>query len=200
MTPETYIETVLPKMEGWCTPEKARRIVGLVRESNSRTFVEIGVFAGRSLFAAALAQFGHGFYTLCIGIDPWNAYESTSGFNDENAKWWGKLDHDAIYNKCRATLEALELNDTCYLIRESSSLALPLIQRIAPVDILHIDGNHSEESSCRDVENYEPLVRPGGIILFDDTSWQTTKSAQKQLSRVAVQLDMVGDCGIYRKK
>lgn len=199
MTPETYIVTVLPKMEGWCTPEKARRIVELVQDNKAEIYVEIGVFAGRSLFAAALTQIQCFVNPVAVGIDPWSAHESTSGFNDENAKWWGKLDHDAIYNKCRMSLSSLGLTPICYLLRCSSLEAVRLVLRLSPIDILHIDGNHSEESSCRDVENYEPLVRPGGIILFDDTDWSHTKRAQTILSERAELLTPVGACGVYRK-
>lgn len=36
------------------------------------------------------------------------------------------------------------------------------------VDILVIDGNHSEESVIRDFEIYYPLVKNGGYIIMDD--------------------------------
>ena len=46
---------------------------------------------------------------------------------------------------------------------------------------MHLDGNHSELLSCRDVELWAPLVAENGYILFDDSSWPTTQAAQQLL-------------------
>jgi len=45
------------------------------------------------------------------------------------------------------------------------------------IDILHIDGNHEEESSCKDVELYLPRVKKGGYVWFDDANWHQTQKA-----------------------
>lgn len=37
-----------------------------------------------------------------------------------------------------------------------------------PIDILHIDGNHSYESARKDFDTWVPHVRPGGVILMHD--------------------------------
>lgn len=37
-----------------------------------------------------------------------------------------------------------------------------------PLDLLFIDGDHSAEGVARDLEMYEPLVRPGGVVAFHD--------------------------------
>jgi len=36
------------------------------------------------------------------------------------------------------------------------------------IDVLFIDGDHSKNGVMRDYSMYEPLVRPGGAIIFDD--------------------------------
>ncbi len=48
---------------------------------------------------------------------------------------------------------------------------------IYDIDILHIDGNHSEKSSLFDVMKWAPLVNEEGIIVFDDITWGTTVPA-----------------------
>lgn len=190
-----YIEKVMPGMEGWCSKDKASKLAAYAKEAN--TFVEIGVFGGRSLFAGSLAQ-PEG--AIAIGIDPWKAAASVKGFNDKNAEWWGKLNHDEIYDKCRKMLDTLNLNSQCQLLRCTATEALPLIRRLAPIDLAHIDGNHSEESALADVENYMPLVREGGVVFFDDTDWYTTKKAQARLLDFCTPLEMIGSCGVLRRK
>jgi predicted O-methyltransferase YrrM len=37
------------KIEGWCTREKADKLIQLVKESNPKLVVELGVFGGRSI-------------------------------------------------------------------------------------------------------------------------------------------------------
>jgi len=37
-----------------------------------------------------------------------------------------------------------------------------------PLDLLFIDGDHSYEGVKADFDNYSPLVRPGGLIVFHD--------------------------------
>lgn len=197
MTPETYIETVLPKMEGWCSPEKAACIVRLVKEKNAKMFMEIGVFGGRSLFAAALALPAAG---VAIGIDPWCKSDSAKGFSDANLEWWQNLDHDQIYNECRRLQAALDLESNCYLVRANSEQAFAMVSRFCPIDILHIDGNHSEESSCFDVENYVPLVPVGGSIIFDDCDWPSTKLAITKLETMAEKVSQVGNCLFFTRK
>ncbi len=38
-----------------------------------------------------------------------------------------------------------------------------------PIDLLHIDADHSYEGVKGDFENWSPWVRPGGCVLFHDT-------------------------------
>lgn len=40
--------------------------------------------------------------------------------------------------------------------------------RSGQYDLLHVDGDHSYESCRLDYENYSPLVRDGGLIVFHD--------------------------------
>jgi predicted O-methyltransferase YrrM len=53
------------------------------------------------------------------------------------------------------------------LVRKTSSGAQP----IDNIDLLHIDGNHSEAATLIDVLKWVPLVKQGGFIIFDDLRW-----------------------------
>ena len=76
------IEREIPKLPGWCTPEKAKRLAELA--FGAELAVELGVFGGRSLVAIALGiKWGprpeHGYVD---GIDPYTPAAALEGKND----------------------------------------------------------------------------------------------------------------------
>ncbi len=196
-SPEHYINVIMPNMEGWCDAPKAQAMVSQIRKHKPSIYVEIGVFAGRSLFAASLAMKEYGGHT--VGIDPWNESESVKGQASDHAEWWGKCDHEKIYHEAMEQSHMLGLDSTCTLLRSTSHWVLWLIQSLAPIGMLHIDGNHSEASALYDAQTYAPLVPSGGIILFDDLDWSSTRQAQEWLATVARMDERVGNCGFYTK-
>lgn len=181
---ETYLSH-LNEVNGWCTEEKARAMIEAALNCRPMLAVEIGVFAGRSFFAVALAMeyLGQG---LAFGIEPWNPEPCAKGMpnTDPNAKWWSGIDHGKIEHECRQRQAQLGLEHRCLLFKGTSEQArvdLEIVRRVLgrpPIDFLHIDGNHSEECSKSDVQSYMPLVRSGGDVWFDDTDWESTKTAQ----------------------
>ncbi len=48
------------------------------------------------------------------------------------------------------------------------SLKVPLSQVPSVVDMLYIDGDHGGEHSSGDYRKFAPLVRAGGLVVFDD--------------------------------
>jgi len=87
--------------------------------------------------------------------------------NDANRAYWGTVDHEAVYQSLVQNLERFELKTQVELIRAPSVSAEPIYD----IDLLHIDGNHSDITSFIDVTKWVPLVRPGGWIIVDDISW-----------------------------
>ncbi len=176
-------------MEGWCTQEKAMELAALVLQTKPVCIVELGVFGGRSLLPQVLALRENG-SGMAFGIDTWNAeisIENFDGTNPDDARqiaWWGQVDMHEIYRGCARMIEALKLDDFVALIRGRSEL---IADRFAleSIDVLHIDGDHQESSSCRDVVLWLPRVRPGGWIWFDDTNWPQTQAALRLLEGVA---------------
>ena len=63
------------------------------------------------------------------------------------------------------------------------------------IDILHIDGAHSEEAVLLDVQLYARRVRKGGYIWMDDTHFPSLQLAMRELDEFT---DMVDDWGGYR--
>jgi predicted O-methyltransferase YrrM len=203
----SYIDTYMPRMDGWCNADKARALARAVISTDARVALEIGVYAGRSLIAIALAQQALSNDRTVYGIDPWSNAASTAGWDDANGAWWSGVDHDDIYRKAQSHLVATGTDSTALLIRATSDCIASLITAPCPapfLDLLHIDGNHSAAQSQRDVACFAPLVRPGGIICFDDTNWESTKAAQQLLLNYCTFTHFVEvpgqQCGFYLRK
>lgn len=187
-----------PKIEGWTTPEKAKAMAELILKHRPPLVVEIGVFGGRSLVpqAMALQELGTG---IVVGIDPWTHEAALEGeVGAGNAEWWGKLDLDNIAKGAWAAVQDEGVAKHAVLARAGSEAAAPLFMPGA-IGVLHIDGNHSELASCRDVELYYPLVQSGGYIWFDDADWSTTQKAITLLDGRCRRVSVVGTCLLFRK-
>lgn len=183
------IEELIPTLPGWCDVEKAQTLAALVIALRPKVSLELGVYAGRSLFALALAHkhLGHG---IAYGIDPWDNVAASEGYTEANRDWWMKQDLEALY---RATIEkTLELsigNVTSIVRRKSDDFEID-----KPIDLLHVDGLHTEQA-VRDVMRFAPKVPVGGIVVMDDTSWQNSGDAP--VARAVDTLKKMGFQSLY---
>lgn len=177
---EEAIQTAFQAMsevQGWTTIDKARLLMEIIFERKPEVVVEIGVYGGKSFLPMALAL-KHNKKGIAYGIDPWSNEASAEGWSGVNHDWWLNLDHDAILSGLLKAMDKYQLYNYIKLINTTSQNA-PSIQNI---DLLHIDGNHSEEIALQDVMKWVPLVKPGGLIVFDDTDWSTTQTAVEWLN------------------
>lgn len=192
------IDAVLPKLPGWCTPQKAHALAELILTTKPEVSVEIGVFGGSSLIPQALA---HEFNSRgrVYGIDPWSKDASLESVQErENLDWWAGQDYENIYRNCLRSVLELGLTEWCSIIRAKSEKAVNLFDSV--IDVLHIDGNHSEEKSVNDVFLYLPKVRPEGFVWFDDVDWHSTKRAVSFVEEQCERIKSVGTCVLYRKR
>jgi predicted O-methyltransferase YrrM len=213
MTPDEQllkeINHWLPKIPGWCSPAKAALMVKVIREYKPQLCIEIGTFAGSSLIPQALALKLNG-SGIIYGIDPWrkeDALEEMIG--EEHKAWWGKVDLDDMMAHCQHFIRHLGVGAQVHLLRDKAENVVDQFKD-GSVDLLHIDGNHSEALAYRDATLWLPKVRPGGHIFFDDIFWAEGKpgEAPKPTTRKAVmfllehctRLDLIKDCMLMRKK
>lgn len=174
---------VMDELDGWCTKTKASILIELIFISKAETVVEIGVWGGKSLIpmAFALKSLAKG---KIYGVDPWCTDESAEGMTGAHKDWWSAVDHESIYQGLVTAIRKYKLGKHIELIRKSSEQADPIMN----IDILHIDGNHSEKTSLYDVRKWVPLVKKGGFIIFDDTTWGTTDKAVAWLDKHCVRV------------
>lgn len=182
---------MMDQLEGWCSKLKASMLMDLIFTYKPKVVVEVGVFGGKSFIpmAQALGLTGGMIY----GIDPWKNAESAVGMEDENFEYWEKLDHEMILNGFLKKINEFKLENQISIIRATSADAEP----IQNIDLIHIDGNHSEETSYFDVLKWVPLVRSGGIIIFDDLDWDTTQKAVAWLDENCTRITQVQDINIW---
>jgi predicted O-methyltransferase YrrM len=182
------ILTKIKQLDGWCSDFKASTLMDLVWFMQPKVVVEIGVFGGKSLvpMGFALKQLGGG---VAYGIDPWSTAASAEGMDGANKDWWSSIDHGAILSKLQTKISEFGLDNYITLV-QTTSAAAPEIENI---DILHIDGNHSNDASYFDALKWVPLVRSGGLIIFDDLTWGTTERATNWLDENCVRIITMKD-------
>lgn len=204
------IRLVLPTIEGWCTFEKAKLLVEKIIQAKPKVLVEIGVFGGSSLIPQALALKLNN-QGMIHGIDPWTKDAALEGMiAPEHKDWWAKVDLDVIYEHC---LMQIHNNGVESFVNLHRAKASDVVDQFADggIDILHIDGNHSEEPAYQDAKLYLPKVKSGGFIFFDDIYWAEAPSAgeaPKQTTRKAIllllqsceRIGLVNDCMLLQKK
>jgi hypothetical protein len=126
----------------------------LVAALKPRVLVELGVDRGESYFAFCQSAAENNADTRCFGIDAWRGDQHAGGYDETT------FAQVSAHN--RANYEAFSL-----LIRSGFDTAL---DRFEPesIDILHIDGLHTETAIRHDIASWLPKVRPGGIVLLHD--------------------------------
>ena len=176
------IEACIPPLHGWTTVDKGVRLAELVVSTQAALSVELGVFGGRGTISLAIGHeaLEHGYV---VAIDPWERAASLDGVNaPENADWWGKLDHEEIYQSFLKALADSRTASLCRVLRERSDVAVAEFEDRS-IGVLHQDSNHSELISSAEVELWAPKLRAGGLWIADDTDWPTTQRAQARLVR-----------------
>lgn len=168
-------------LEGWCTAKKAKSMMDLIYEIQPDLCVEVGVFGGSSIYptASALKFLQKG---QVYAIDPWETRFCLEGYAADNPNyvWWNQVDLDKIYFGFLDMLNRFQLNRYCTVLRATGLQTLDLFADES-IDILHIDGNHTETSALSDVEHYFPKVKKGGYIWLDDVNWLSVSRAKEFL-------------------
>lgn len=173
----------LKGLHGWCSEYKASVLFDLITILKPEVIVEIGVFGGKSLIPMAYAlknnQGG-----IIYGIDPWDSEESIQGMEGANREWWQSVNHQTILDHLKGKIKHFNLDKQIILIKKTSADA----KVIHNIDILHIDGNHSEEAAYLDVNKWTPYVKKGGLIIFDDVGGFETDKAVEWLNENCILL------------
>lgn len=131
----------------------------LVAVMKPRVLVELGVDRGESYFAFCQSAAENKTGTRCFGIDTWRGDQHAGGYDETT------FAQVSAHN--RENYEAFST-----LIRSSFDAALATFEPES-VDVLHLDGLHTEAAVRHDVDSWLPKVRPGGVVLLHDVDART---------------------------
>lgn len=126
----------------------------LVATLRPALLVELGVDRGESYFAFCQSAAENHASTRCFGIDTWRGDQHAGGYDETTFA--------QVSGHNRVNYEAFST-----LIRSGFDEAL---DRFGPggIDVLHIDGLHTEAAVRHDVDAWLSKLRPGGILLLHD--------------------------------
>lgn len=178
---ETFQE--LPQFIGWCTKEKAEKLMDFMYEKKPKMCVEIGTFGGSTTFPMirAIRFLGNG---ILYAIDAWDNKEAVEGLNnqDANRTWWSSVNLKEIQNNFFFLLTRKGLKKWCQPLVLSSEKALAAFSDES-LDMIYIDGNFSPSGTMRDVLMSLKKVKKGGYIWLNDSHVEDKLSAVSLLMK-----------------
>lgn len=131
----------------------------LVATLRPRLLVELGVDRGESYFTFCQSAAENATGTLCFGVDSWSGDEHVGGYDETTFR--EVCEHNAQHYAGISTLLRCNFDD-----------ALPQFAA-GSIDLLHIDGRHTESAVRHDVESWLPKLARGGILLMHDICVRT---------------------------
>jgi hypothetical protein len=126
----------------------------LVAVMKPALLVELGVDRGESYFAFRQAAAENQTGTRCFGIDTWRGDQHAGGYDETT--FAQVTEHNRAHYESFSTLLRSNFDDALAQFADAS------------IDVLHLDGLHTETAVRHDVESWLPKLRPGGILLLHD--------------------------------
>ena len=175
--PDELRELVLKQFyaveNGFCWEEKALKLAEVIWTFHPKVAIEIGVFGGKSFLPMAAATTfidqNRGKYT-CYGVDVWEGSEAAKNYPSPHKEYWSNQQLlDVVFEQCTRYIEGLN-NEHIKLVKTTSKEFVKEFKD-GEVEMLHIDGNHSEQESYDDIINWWPKLAKGGVFILDDIGW-----------------------------
>lgn len=151
--------------------------------SKKHTILEIGVFEGASSCWWSDNLLDHP-ESVLFSIDPFTGSEE----HHANPTEYPTLNR--IEEIARKNIAKSKNSSKVNIVKGASWDVFHVIKELTDgkIDILYIDGAHDRFSVTRDVALYWPLVKNGGLVIFDDYPYPDTQVAVNSF------LNMSGQC------
>lgn len=135
-----------------------------MKGKDNLTFLEIGCFEGRAT-NYLLDNVLTGNDSIIHVVDTFEGSRNEAGMN-----WDENYDFDMLYNKFKKNVSKHQ--DKVNIHRGYSSDILKKSFTKGMFDFVYIDGSHTAYDVLEDAILVHPLVKQGGIIIFDDFAWK----------------------------
>jgi hypothetical protein len=126
----------------------------LVALLKPRLLVELGTDRGESYFCFCQSVVENRIGTRCFAVDNWRGDLHAGGYDETT------FEQVSAYNRQNYA-------NFSTLLRSAFDAALPQFADGA-IDLLHLDGLHTEEAVRHDLERWLPKLRAGGFLLMHD--------------------------------
>lgn len=145
-----------------------------------KDFLEIGSFEGRSAVWTAENLAEDGAHILCV--DTWEGGEEHMPADMQGAEF--RFDYNVATSHARFPDRRIEK------IKNTSHKALAAIT-LTPdrFDFIYIDGSHLAKDVLTDACMAWPLLKPGGVMVFDDYLWSGGGEIHEVLRRPKLAVD-----------
>lgn len=153
---EHFYQTI----DGWFSYEYIYRDI-VNQCGDDSLFVEIGSFKGRSSAYMAVEIVNSGKKIRFECVDPMCATPNYELSQQQHPKEWEGYSAEDFHKR-------LEPVKDYYVLRQMTSDDAAKLYEDGSIDFLMVDGDHSYEGVVRDLKNYLPKMRPGGLIAGDD--------------------------------
>ena len=160
---QTWYDALLNTDLVLCTRDEAKDLA--LKPAEKRRIVEIGIYEGAS------SCFWSDFYmshpeSRLISIDPF------TGSDEHHAKPENYPELAQIELTARGNIAKSDNAAKIEIVKGCSWDVFPELNRRFGgepwIDVLYIDGAHDSASVARDTTLYVPMVKEGGIVIFDD--------------------------------
>lgn len=152
------------KIQGWMSDKELTFLASLATRCG--TMVELGAWKGRT--TVTLAKYIRQFV---VTIDHFKGTPGDTG-HDEASDEGG----EKIYREFMLNTEKYWMDGKLITLRTNDTTGAELVKKLfRKVDAVFIDADHSAEAVARNIEQFRPLVRPGGTLCGHDEYHGTIK-------------------------
>jgi Methyltransferase domain len=131
----------------------------LVAQLKPRLLVELGTDRGESYFTFCQSLAENKIGTHCFAVDTWLGDEQAGGYDETT---WGEVsEHNRAHYENFSSLVRSTFDEALSRFTSES------------IDLLHLDGLHTEVAVRHDVAAWLPKIAPGGILLMHDVNVRT---------------------------
>lgn len=190
------LEEVLKDIPGWSPIDQLYTLfnIAYLTSDLEGDIVEIGSWCGRSAFALGMAarmigntkvycidlfpekddwrQNNDGSYSFKVTIDgiTYGGYQDQTVWQEPFEKNIAPLyeKFNSIYDIFAETISKNHLQDMVIPYRGNSTMFVRSVTKSFKCKLVFLDGDHSYEVVCRDIQNMEDFLIEGGWICFDD--------------------------------